>query len=233
MVNSVFCMLNKIQYAVLAATVLLTATVVSAANRSSAGLYAANQGSESISAGNQGSDDILERISKGSLSMKTMRCDFRQVRILPLMDEPQESTGKMLYREPSAIKWEYKEPFQYSLVIDGDLISIDTQEGTTELSGEAGRMFRGMAGIMLGSMSGDYLKESRTFQVAVTEEEGEWIVLLIPQRRDLKRIYSMITMVFDPDTSLLKRLTMTEQGGGSTEITISNVSINGDYEAEW
>ena len=29
------------------------------------------------------------------------------------------------------------------------------------------------------------------------------------------------------------RLRMEEAGGGSTEILISNVKLNGDYEAEW
>ena len=188
-----------------------------------------------VYAGTQGQkeDPVVERIAKECASMKSMRCDFRQVRTVPLMDEPQESRGKMLYRQPDALKWSYTEPFVNSFTIDGDIISINNGDGDTEVSGEAARMFKGMAGIMLGCMTGESLKDKRLFQASVTEKDGEWVAVLVPQRREIKRVFTQIEMVFDPATSLLKRLIMTEQSGGSTEIIVSNVSINGDYDAEW
>lgn len=178
-------------------------------------------------------DVIVERIVAECSSMKTMKCDFRQVRTVPLMDNVQVSSGRMLYRQPSSLKWTYTEPFVNSFTIDGERITVDNGEGETEVSGEAARMFQGLAGIMLGCMTGESLKDKRLFQTSVTEHNGEWIAVLIPQRREMKRVFTQIEMVFDPATSLLKRFTMTEQNNGSTEITVSNVSINGNYDSEW
>ena len=181
----------------------------------------------------QKEDSIVESIVKECARMESMSCDFSQVRRVPLMDAPQESKGRMLYRQPGALKWSYTEPFVNSFTIDGDIISINNGDGDTEVSGEAARMFKGMAGIMLGCMTGESLKDKRLFQTSVTEKDGEWVAVLVPQRREIKRVFTQIVMVFDPATRLLKRLTMTEQSGGSTEITVSNVSINGSYDAEW
>lgn len=181
----------------------------------------------------QKEDPIVESIVKECAQMESMSCDFCQVRTVPLMDAPQESKGRMLYRRPGALKWSYKEPFVNSFTIDGDVISINNGDGDTEISGEAARMFKGMAGIMLGCMTGESLKDKRLFQTSVTEKNGEWEAVLVPQRREIKRVFTQIVMVFDPATRLLKRLTMMEQSGGSTEITVSNVSINGNYDAEW
>ena len=178
-------------------------------------------------------DDVVDRIAAECARMKSMKCDFRQVRTVPLMDEPQVSSGRMLYKQPSALKWIYTEPFSYSLSIEDDNISIDTEEGHTEIGNDASRMFKGLAGIVLGCMSGQNLKDKRLFQTTVTEQDGEWVAVLVPQRREMKRVFSEIVMVFDPATSLLKRLTMKDQNGGNTEIEISNVSINGNYEADW
>lgn len=188
-----------------------------------------------VYAGNRsGQDDaIVDRIAAECAGMKSMKCDFRQTRTVPLMDEAQISGGQMLYRQPSALKWIYTEPFSYSFTIDGDNISIDTDEGHTEIGSDASRMFKGLAGIVLGCMSGQNLKDKRLFQTTVTEQDNEWVAVLVPQRREMKRVFSEIVMVFDPATSLLKRLTMTDQNGGSTEIEITGVSINGDYEADW
>lgn len=178
-------------------------------------------------------DSIVERIVAECSSMKTMKCDFRQVRTVPLMDEPQVSSGLMLYRQPSSLKWTYTDPFVNSFTLDGDRIMVDNGEGETEVSGEAARMFKGLAGIMLGCMTGESLKDKRLFQTSVTEQDGEWVAVLVPQRREMKRVFTQIVMVFDPATSLLKRFIMTEQNNGRTEITVSNVSINGNYDSEW
>ena len=178
-------------------------------------------------------DDIIERIAAQCASIKSMKCDFRQVSTVPLMDEPQVSSGKMLYRQPSSLKWVYTEPFIYSITIDNDNISVDTGQGQTEIGSDASRMFKGLAGIVLGCMSGENLKDKRLFQTTVTEQDNEWVAVLVPQRREIKRVFSEIVMVFDPATSLLKHLDMKDQNGGSTAIEIGNVSINGDYEADW
>jgi len=77
------------------------------------------------------------------------------------------------------------------------------------------------------------LKDKRTFKVTVSDEGDEWKALLIPVRRDMKKMFNQIELGFDPDTRLLRRLRMDDAGGGSTEILISNVRLNGDYEAEW
>ena len=53
----------------------------------------------------QKEDPIVERIVQECSSMNSMSCDFRQVRTVPLMDAPQESKGRMLYRRPGALKW--------------------------------------------------------------------------------------------------------------------------------
>jgi len=178
-------------------------------------------------------DPIVERIVAKCSSIESMRCDFSQVKTVPLMDAPQESGGRMLYRRPSALKWAYTEPFVNSFTIDGDVISINNGGGETQVNGEAARMFKGMAGIMLGCMTGESLRDKRLFQTSVTEQDGEWVAVLVPQRREIKRVFTQIVMVFDPATSLLKSLTLTEQSGGSTRIVVSNVSINGHYDAEW
>jgi len=178
-------------------------------------------------------DPIVERIAAECAAIRTMKCDFIQTRNVPLMDEPQISQGRMLYRQPSALKWIYGEPLNFSFTIENDNITIDSTDGHTEIGGDSGRMFKGLAGMVLGCMSGKNLTDKRMFQTTVTEQGGDWVAVLVPQRRDMKRLFSEIVMVFDPSTALLKRMTMNDQNGGSTEIEISNVSINGDYEADW
>ena len=177
----------------------------------------------------QTEDEMIESIVKASSNITSMKCDIAQTRRIPLMDEPQKSSGTMIYIKPSRFSLDYTEPFAWKLKVDGDNIIM----GTESAEGEAGRLFKGISSMILGCMSGEMLKDRRTFRVTVTDEGDQWKALLIPVRRDMKKMFTQIELGFDPDTRLLRRLLMEDAGGGSTEILISNVRLNGDYEAEW
>lgn len=177
----------------------------------------------------QTEDEMIESIVRASSDIISMKCDIAQTRRIPLMDEPQKSSGTMIYIKPSRFSLDYTEPFAWKLKVDGDNIIM----GTESAEGEAGRLFKGISSMILGCMSGEMLKDRRTFRVTVTDEGDQWKALLIPVRRDMKKMFGQIELGFDPDTRLLRRLLMEDAGGGSTEILISNVKLNGDYEAEW
>ena len=177
----------------------------------------------------QTEDEMIESIVQASSDIISMKCDIAQTRRIPLMDEPQKSSGTMIYIKPSRFSLDYTEPFAWKLKVDGDNIIM----GTESAEGEAGRLFKGISSMILGCMSGEMLKDRRTFRVTVTDEGDQWKALLIPVRRDMKKMFGQIELGFDPDTRLLRRLLMEDAGGGSTEILISNVRLNGDYEAEW
>ena len=179
----------------------------------------------------QTEDEMIESIVKASSDINSMKCDIAQTRHVPLMDEPQESSGTMIYFKPSRFCLNYTDPFEWRLKVDGDNIMTGSDGGS--MNGDAGRLYKGLSEMILGCMSGQMLKDKRTFKVTVSDVGGEWKALLIPVRRDMKKMFSQIELGFDPDTRLLRRLRMDDAGGGSTEILISNVKLNGDYEAEW
>ena len=177
-------------------------------------------------------DEMIESIVKASSDITSMKCDIAQTRYVPLMDEPQKSSGTMIYIKPSRFCLDYTEPFAWKLKVNGDNVMVGSGDENA-MNGEAGRLYKGISGMILGCMSGEMLKDKRTFKVTVTDVGGEWKAMLIPVRRDMKKMFSQIELGFDPETRLLKRLLMDDAGGGSTEILISNVRLNGDYEAEW
>ena len=109
----------------------------------------------------QTEDEMIESIVKASSDISSMKCDIAQTRRIPLMDEPQKSSGTMIYIKPSRFSLNYTEPFEWKLKVDGDNVMM----GTDSADGEAGRLFRGISSMILGCMSGEMLKDKRTFKV--------------------------------------------------------------------
>ena len=70
----------------------------------------------------QTEDEMIESIVQASSNITSMKCDIAQTRRIPLMDEPQKSSGTMIYIKPSRFSLDYTEPFAWKLKVDGDNI---------------------------------------------------------------------------------------------------------------
>ena len=172
-------------------------------------------------------EQMVKAVQETSASIKVMSCGFVQTRWLTLLDDSVQSCGRLLYRAPADLKWEYTEPEWWCLeVSDGKASVIGRENDGSE------RLFSGIAGVMLDCMSGKCLTDRRMFTVRMTEETDAWRACLTPVRKDMSRIFSSVTLVFDPGTCLLRTLEMLEAGGNVTRIVISDVSINGEYETD-
>ena len=181
--------------------------------------------------GTQTVDEMTESIVKACSDINSLKCDITQTRVTPFIKEPSKSYGTMLYIKPSRFCLDYNDPYKWILKVDGKNIVSGFDEA--KLDEDMGRLYKGISDMILGCMSGELLKDKRTFKVTVTDMGDEWKAVLIPVRRDMKKIFDQIELGFDPGTRLLRRLQMNDSAGGITEILVSNVKLNGDYEAEW
>lgn len=181
--------------------------------------------------GTQTVDEMTENIVKACSDIRSLKCDIAQTRRTPFLKEPSRSYGTMLFIKPSRFCLDYTDPYKWILKVDGNKIIAGFDE--SELNADIGRLYKGISDMILGCMSGELLKDKRTFKVTVTDTGDEWKAVLIPVRRDMKKAFDMIELGFDPQTRLLRRFVMNDSSGGVTEILISNVRLNGDYEAEW
>lgn len=181
--------------------------------------------------GNRTVDEMTESIVKACSGINSLKCDIAQTRRTPFIEEPSKSFGTMLYIKPSRFCLDYNDPYKWILKVDGDRIISGFDEA--ELNEDMGRLYKSISDMILGCMSGELLKDKRTFRVTFTDLGDEWKAVLIPVRRDMKKIFDQIELGFDPQTRLLRRLVMNDSAGGITEILVSNVKLNGDYEAEW
>ena len=181
--------------------------------------------------GTQTVDEMTESIVKACSDIKSLKCDVAQTRRTPYIEEPSKSYGTMLFIKPSRFCLDYNDPYRWILKVDGNNIVAGFDE--SQLDQDMGRLYKSISDMILGCMSGELLKDKRTFKVTVTDTGDEWKAVLIPVRRDMKKVFNQIELGFDPGTRLLRRLRMSDSAGGITEIVVSNVKLNGDYEADW
>ena len=160
--------------------------------------------------------------------MKTMQCDFVQTKHTKLLADASVSKGRLSYRQPDWLCWEYTSPTVHTFKIDGDKVLMSDSRGTREVDIRRNRMYLEMARLMTNIMSGQSLMGDQDFQVslaAADEKKKEWVATLVPRRKEVRRMYASIILRVTPAQWLVRQVELVEPKGDRTVIELSNIKI--------
>ena len=123
----------------------------------------------------------------------SFEASWTQVRHSPLLTEDLLSSGTVVLREPSYLRWEVREPVQ----------SVTEFGAGDDASRSRFRM-----------------PSEKDFK---TTEEGEGTIVLEPLRRDLRQMFRRITVTIDPDSGKVRSVFLEGTDEGWTRIDFKDV----------
>ena len=172
------------------------------------------------------SNEVIASLIKAVASMQSMQCRFVQEKTSTMLAEPSVAQGTMHYAAPDRMRWEYTTPYAFALVVNGERIVKVTDGKAEVLEGNAGRMYQGMVGLIMGSASGKKLFDTTVFDIVLYDDNGFWRADMTPKRRDMKRMFSQLVFRFDKKTNGISRVEFVEAGGGVTSIRFEEIKLN-------
>ncbi|WP_373056285.1 outer membrane lipoprotein carrier protein LolA [Zunongwangia sp. H14] len=157
--------------------------------------------------------------------METLQADFVQTKHLEMITRVAQSKGQIFFRSPDAIKWQYSEPFQYTILfMDGKLyINDDGQKSITEAS--ANKLFGRMITMISETMNGKLLGKADNFEVIYFRDNSQICASLKPKDEVIAQMFSKILMRFNNEF-MVQSVQLIDEGGDSTEIHLKNVQMN-------
>lgn len=171
-------------------------------------------------------EDVMNTLMQTASSMKCMVCRFTQNKTMAMLAEPTVSEGLMSYVSPDKLRWAYTSPYAFALVVDGDKITKITDGNEEILDAKSGRMYQGIVNIIMSSATGRNLFDKSTFDIVFTDNGNLWKAEMTPKKRDMKRMFAMLTFYFDKKTNVISKVEMTEAGGDMTMIQFYDMKIN-------
>ena len=165
-------------------------------------------------------------LTQTAASMRCMQCGFTQTKTMAMLTEPTVSEGLMNYVAPDKMRWEYTLPYSFALVVDGEKITKITDGNEEVLDAKSGRMYQGIVNIIMSSATGKHLFDEKTFDVAITDDGRFWKAEMRPKKRDMKRMFSMLTFYFSKDSNVINKVEMLEASGDVTTIQFFDMKIN-------
>lgn len=165
----------------------------------------------------------IQQVSRAAAAMKTMQADFVQTKHLRMLGEKMVSRGRMCYQQSDRLRWEYTKPYAYTFILNGNSVMMSKGGHRDVVDVNRNKVFREIARMMMSSVVGTCLTDSRNFKVSMTVDKQTYTATLLPQKKDVKAMFTRIVLVFNRRTSVVSKVTMYEKNGDRTEITLDNV----------
>lgn len=170
-------------------------------------------------------DDFFSQISQVSKETKTLTCDFTMSKESTLIQDRNESKGKMYFQAPHKLRWEYTSPNKSALIVNEQNVVLKNADGSTNTNVNT-RMLKGLSDIIIGTIDGSGLQDEKNFTSTLVymSQSTNYILQLEPKGR-LANMYKQIDIVFNK-AYLAESIELTEKNGDSMTIQFSNHKTN-------
>lgn len=169
---------------------------------------------------------MIEKIDKTASAMTGMQCEFTQTKSMKLLSKEMQSKGIMYFKRPNKLRWQYTSPYDYTFILNGDKVQIKSSKSTKNIDVQGNKMFRQITNIILNSVTGGSLKSSSDFNVEVYKKDNSYFAKLFPKKKELKQLYQVIEIYFDPALTMVNSVSMVEKTGDETRVNLINTKLN-------
>lgn len=189
------------------------------------------QAASTLSAAQQ--QEVIEKINASASKMKSMSSTFTQTKSLSLLSDKMVSSGKMYYKQPNKLRWEYTSPYDYLFVFNGTKVYVGNKSKKDVIDTNTNKIFKGIARIMMNTVTGKALSDKTDFTVSVAGNNTSWIVTLIPKKKDMKQMFSKIELVFNKSNTMISEINIFEKNNDRTNIKLTNIVNNGSISENY
>lgn len=176
------------------------------------------------------SNDLVAVLTQATANIKSLECKFVQTKQMSMLADSTRAEGKMYYVAPDKIRWEYDSPYKYALVVNGEKVLMQSEAKTEIVDAKSNRMYKGITDIIMGSVTGKKLFDKSAFDVKLFDDGSTWRAELKPLKKDLKRMFKLLTFRFDKKSNLVCGIEFTEISGDVTCIRFSDRVVDGSVD---
>ncbi|RYE39056.1 MAG: outer membrane lipoprotein carrier protein LolA [Sphingobacteriales bacterium] len=172
--------------------------------------------------------DFKRSVTVTAQRIHTLTTDFVQYKHMDFLSKDIVSSGRMIYRKPATLLWQYKKPYNYSVVFRNERIFINNEGKASEFDAGNSEIFSKLNSMIVRSVSGDIL-DDKEFAITYYRVKNQYCASLVPRDGALKKYIKQIEMTFDSDSNL-KEVKLFESAADYTRIVFINRLLNGKVD---
>ena len=165
-----------------------------------------------------------QSVSIVAKKIKTLSTDFVQYKHLNFLAKDIETSGKMVFKEPNMLQWQYTKPYNYSIIFKNGKILINDAGKKSAMDVGSSKIFGKINKLIIGSVSGD-LFDDKEFSMTFFKTKANTIAKFITKDEGLKKYIKQIELTFDTDATVTQ-IKLLESSEDYSRIVLKNKALN-------
>ena len=168
---------------------------------------------------------LKSKVIKTASNIQSITSDFVQKKHLDFLTNDIETFGKMVFKAPNLIRWEYIKPFEYSVIFRNDKLFINDGGTKSNVNLKSYKMFQSLNELIAKSIKGDMFDEA-AFTISYFSNNGNYLVKFKPKRKELNEYITTFELTFDSNDANVLEVKMVEPTADYTRIIFKNRLLN-------
>lgn len=156
---------------------------------------------------------------------KTIASNFIQYKHLSFLDNDVKTLGKLVFKVPDLIKWEYTSPYKYSIIFKDNQLFINDEGDKSNIDIGANKIFKSLNNLITNSIKGNMFDDD-AFDISYFKIKDYYLVEFIPKDENMNQFISKFELKFSIKTSDVSEVKMIEPSGDYTKIVFKNKTRN-------
>jgi len=170
-------------------------------------------------------DQVKIKIIEKSKSIITIVSKFEQTKHLDFLSNDIKSSGNLVFKSPNLIKWEYKTPFNYSVVFKNDKLFINDDGDKSKINLGSNKTFKSLNNLIIKSVKGDMFDEDQ-FDIHYFQNSKNYVIKFTPKDESLQSFIHDFILSFDKKSLEVVEIRMMENEEDYTNIKFIDQKIN-------
>ncbi|MEP0263970.1 outer membrane lipoprotein carrier protein LolA [Dokdonia sp.] len=169
-------------------------------------------------------EDLKLKVKSQAATIHTLQSDFIQYKHLDFLANDIETSGKLVFKSPDIVKWEYTEPFNYSVLFKDKTLFINNEGNKSDLDVGSSDLFKQLNGLIVNSIKGDMFDEDQ-FTITYFKDTSNSVVHSVSKDEKFSKYIKAFHITFNAEGEVIE-LKMIEPTDDYTRIIFSNRTVN-------
>jgi outer membrane lipoprotein carrier protein len=170
--------------------------------------------------------DIAQKLQSSYENAKDLKADFIQEAMIKSIKKTEREEGKVFFKNPKNMLWEYTKPKGKKLVINSQTAWLYLTNEKVAYRQKSESIFQSKTLIQFFAGSGK-LKDDFIIKYAepkALDKEGNYLLALIPKEKTVA--CNLVKLTIDKNNFYILQVSFDDVMGNSTTLKFSNISIN-------
>lgn len=163
-------------------------------------------------------------VKQQALTTKTIYSDFTQYKHLDFLSNDIVSKGKLAFKTPNLVKWEYTEPYNYAVIFKNETLFINDEGKKNQIDMGSNKMFKELNTLIINSIKGDMFDDT-AFDISYYKKDKHHEVHFIPKDKKSSKYIQAFQLIFNTKGDVIE-VKMIEPSGDFTKIVFTNRELN-------